>query len=195
MNRPALRFHHDYVDPASYLVHRILRPLESELEVEVEPIPLELRQPPASLIDPRDREWREYLAEMDERAATLDAPFRPPPLVPWTRKAHELAAHAEEKGRLREVHRRIYDAYFTEGRDIGRIDVLVDVATASDLDPTEAKAVLDVDRHGARIDQQRRLALEAGIRGVPTLVLDERTLEGFHPEEEIRTFLHPTDGG
>lgn len=187
MNPPIARFHQDYVDPASYLVHVILR----RLHVEVEPKPLELRQPPDPLIDPRDRGWREYMAEMGERAEALEAPFRPPPLVPWTRKAHELAAHAREKGGAAEVDRRIYDAYFAEGRDIGRVDILVEVGQAVGLDPTETKVALDVDRYGSQVEEERRQALEAGVRGVPTLAADHLTLEGFHPEEEIRTFLHP----
>lgn len=187
MTRPVPRFHQDYVDPASYLVHLILR----RLDVEVERKPLELRQPPDPLIDPRDRGWREYMAEMRGWAEALEAPFRPPPLVPWTRKAHELAVHARGKRRAEEMDRRIYDAYFAEGRDIGRVDVLVEVAEAVGLDPTETKVALDVDRYGSRVEEERRRALEAGVRGVPTLAADHGTLEGFHPEEEIRTFLHP----
>ncbi|MFW6199286.1 MAG: DsbA family oxidoreductase [Gemmatimonadota bacterium] len=184
-----VRLHQDYVDPASYLVHSILR----RMEAEVEPRALELRPPPDPLIDAGDREWSRYLAEMAERAEELGIPFRPPRLVPWTRKAHELALHAREKGCVAEMDRRIYDTYFAEGRDIGRLDVLVEVAISVGLDATETKAALDVDRHAARLDQERRNALGAGVRGVPTLVLGDRTLEGFHREEEIRTFLHPTN--
>lgn len=184
-----VRLHHDYVDPASYLVHSILR----GMEVEIEPRALELRPPPDPLIDPRDRQWRSYLAEMEDRADELGVPLRPPPLVPWTRKAHELALHAREKGCGAEMEGRIYDAYFAEGRDIGRVDVLVDVAVSVGLDATETKATLDVDRYEDRVGNARRDALATGVRGVPTLVLGDRTLEGFHPEEEIRTFLHPTN--
>lgn len=187
---PPLSFHQDYVDPASYLVHRILR----RIPVEADPRPFELRRPPAPLIDARDRLWRQYLSEMGERAADLGVPFAPPGLVPWTRKAHELAAQAREAGVLFQVDRRLYDAYFAEGRDIGRVDVLVEIAVAAGLDPTETKAALDVDRHGAAVDEARRRARETGVRGVPTLVRGDRRLEGFHPEEEIRTFVHPGDG-
>lgn len=187
---PSLRFHQDYVDPASYLVHRILR----RLGVEADPGPFELRRPPAPLIDARDRLWRRYLAEMGERASELGIPFTPPDLVPWTRKAHELAIQAREAGVLAPVDRGLYDAYFAEGRDIGRVDVLVEIGAAAGLDPTETKASLDVDRHAAEVEEDRCRAREAGVRGVPTLVRGDRRLEGFHPEEEIRTFVHPGDG-
>ena len=191
MPPPPLRFHQDYVDPASYLVHRILR----RLDAEVDPRPFELRRPPGALIDARDRLWRRYLAEMGEQATALDVPFAPPDLVPWTRKAHELAALAREGGVLERVDRSLYDAYFAEGRDIGRVDVLLEIGVAAGLDRTETKAALDVDRNARLVEEDRRRAREAGVRGVPTLVRGDQRLEGFHPEEEIRTFVHPGDGG
>ena len=163
------------------------------MDVEVVARALELRPPPDPLIDTRDRQWRRYLTEMEERAEELEVPLAPPPLVPWTRKAHELAIHAREKGRGRETENRIYEAYFAEGRDIGRVDVLVDVGVSVGLDATETKATLDVDRWEDRVEDARRNALAEGVRGVPTLVLGSRTLEGFHPEAEIRTFLHPAN--
>lgn len=182
---PPTRFYHDYVDPASYLVDRSLR----SLGVEARRSPFEIRRPPASMIDDADPRWMAYLSEMEARAEAADAPFRPPSLVPWTRKAHELAWHAVEAGCFAEVDERLYDAYFGQGLDIGRVDVLVEIAVASGLDGTETKAALDVDRHSARIEEERTGAVADGIRGVPTLVAGGGKLEGFHPEEEIRTFL------
>lgn len=161
--------------------------------VTVDPRPFELRRPPTPLIDAGDPRWREYLAGMSEKAGELDLPFAPPGLVPWTRKAHELAAQAREAGVLPQVDPTLYDAYFVDGRDIGRVDVLVEIGVEAGLDPTETKAALDVDRHGASVEEERRRAEEVGVRGVPTLVLGDRALEGFHPEGDIRTFLHPGD--
>ena len=97
--------------------------------------------------------------------------------------------HAEETGREAEVRARLFEAYLFAGSDIGRVDVLVNVALGAGLDRTGAKAVLDVDRHEAAVADARVRALDAGVRTTPTLVVDDRTLEGFHNGAAIRTFL------
>jgi predicted DsbA family dithiol-disulfide isomerase len=112
-----------------------------------------------------------------------------PPITPWSRKAHELALHAREKGRFREVHRALFRAHAVQGRDIGRVDVLVEIAQAEGLEPREAKAVLDVDRFLDRVADLRKEAERLGVRGVPTIRAGERTLEGFHHEASVRNFL------
>ena len=109
--------------------------------------------------------------------------------MPWTRKAHELVRHATESDLAGEVRRAIFEAYLFEGRDIGRVDVLVQIARTLGLDPGETKPVLDVDRHEAEIAELRASALAAGVREAPTLALGDRLLEGFHNAAAIRTFL------
>jgi predicted DsbA family dithiol-disulfide isomerase len=115
--------------------------------------------------------------------------LRRPPIVPWTRKAHELAFHARERGVFQEVHEALFRAFLQEGRDIGRVDVLADLGADAGLDRTETKAVLDVDRYADRVLARRREAEEARITLVPTLARRDQVLEGYPEEEILLTFL------
>ncbi len=191
MSDDAAEFFYDYVDPASYLVDRILAGLGDDVETALVPRPFELRRPPGTMVDPGSEAWRSYLSQMGERAAELGIPFDPPALVPWSRKAHELALHARGRGIFPEVHDALFRAYFVEGRDVGRVDVLVELATEAGLDRTEAKAVLDVDKYLDALESERDRAERHGVRGVPTLLAGERRLEGFRAPDEILTFLGP----
>ena len=191
MSEPAATLYFDFVDPLSYL---LVRELEATGVAPAERLtwhPLELRPPPTPLVGIDD----DALAPRWEGARTLarerDISFDPHPLVPWTRKAHELVLHARESGGA-DVHRlrkRIFEAYLLEGRDIGRVDVLVELALAEGLDRTGTKAVLDVDRHQARVAELRTRALERGVSDTPTLVSGERRLEGFHNGDALGTLL------
>ena len=181
----------DYVDPASFLLERRLRPLlqghESELTLE----PLEVRPPPLSLLDPEDGPWRERWEDMAPEARTRSVPLADPWIVPWTRKAHELARHARDKGRFREIHDALFQAFLEEGRDIGRVDVLTELAGEHGLDRSEAKAVLDVDRYSEEVEAARARAEAAGITRVPTLLWKDRILEGYPDPESLDRFLAP----
>jgi len=189
MSRLTVEFFYDYVDPASYLMDRTLAGLGDRFEAGLVPRPFEIRRPPASLIDPTSPEWRAYLEEMREAARDRGVTLEPPGRVPWSRKAHELALMGRERGVFPELHRSLFRAYFREGRDLGRVDVLVELGAASGLDRTEAKAVLDVDKHMETVEAERSRAERLGVQGVPTLLAGEDVLEGYHDEDEVLTFL------
>lgn len=182
-------FAFDFVDPGSYLVHELLRRRLGPATAEgVRMLPLELRPPPDPLIRAADEGWKEMTRALGEVARVEGVPFDPPAFVPWTRKAHEIALHAEEK----EVglHGLLFRARFEEGLDLGRVDVLVDIASRAGLDGAEARTVLGVDRFAPRTEDARREAAALRIRGVPTLLAgDGERLEGFRPAEELRSFL------
>ena len=108
---------------------------------------------------------------------------------PGAGKAHELRLHAAEQGLESLMHERVFSARFLEGADIGRVDVLVAAAEKIGLDPSESKAVLDVDKHRDRVVDLRREAEAAGVRRVPTLRSGAMSLEGPASIGELRHFL------
>jgi predicted DsbA family dithiol-disulfide isomerase len=187
------RLFYDYIDPLSFLIEHDVLALESEGWTTVSRQPLELRAPPAALIDPRDplwqRRWDQASTLADERGIALHRPT----LVPWSRKAHELAMHAREKDRFAEAHAALYRAHLLEGRDIGRVDVLVEIAGTVGLDPQEARIVLGVDRHAATLDGLRGEAERLGVRGVPTLLVAGERIEGVLPREALRALLEASE--
>jgi predicted DsbA family dithiol-disulfide isomerase len=189
VNAPRLDFWFDFVDPLSWLLACELEPMEAEGLLIVRWLPRELRPPPTPLTSVDDPELAGRWARARAIHGAKEPAFSPPRLVPWTRKAHELVLHAEEHDRAGPVRLRVFEAYLLEGRDIGRVDVLVDIARAEGLDHSNAKAVLDVDRHEATVAAFHGAAAEAGIGAPPTLALDDRRLEGFHNGAAVRTFL------
>jgi len=181
----------DYADPISWMLELEVAKLEAETGIEpVRRAPFELRPQPQPLIDTAEAWWR---ARWEEGAAlatrTLGIQLATPRLVPWTRKAHELRLHAEEKGLGGPTHQALFEAFLREGRDIGRVDVLIDIAGPLGLDVTEAKAVLDVDRFAASVMRARRDASGLGISEPPALASKGTVLQGFHIGDRLRTFL------
>lgn len=185
-----LTFAFDFVDPGSYLTWELVRRwLGGPVLQAIRMHPLELRSPESPPLSSRDETWRRLMEEMARSAEELEIPLLPPRVVPWTRKAHELALHAVEVEGEASIHDLIFQAYFRDGRDLARIDVLVELAERAGLDPGEARTVLGVDRFTPMVGELREEAFKMGLRGVPTLIHGTRRLEGFTGPEKLRRFL------
>ncbi len=183
----------DYADPISWMLELQVSALEYGNDIgPVSRAPYELRPPPEPLIDPGSVWWRARWQEGVALAASVGVQLADPPIIPWTRKAHELRLHAEEKGMGARAHRALFEAFLRQGLDIGRVDVLLRVAGGLGLDVTEAKAVLDVDRFAGSVARSRREAATLGITDPPALASNGRVLRGFHIRDRLRTFLCPS---
>jgi predicted DsbA family dithiol-disulfide isomerase len=104
--------------------------------------------------------------------------------VPNSRRALMLAELARDRGVFEDLHRRLFDAYWARGRDIGEERVLVEEGTGAGLDEAEIIDVLRDGRYLRRIEEQTRGAIQLGAQGVPAFVIDARLLvPGAQPHE------------
>jgi predicted DsbA family dithiol-disulfide isomerase len=87
----------------------------------------------------------------------------------------------------------LFATHFAAGRDIGRIDVLVEVGRALDLDASELKAGLDVDRWSAQVEREDAEARRLRIDRFPALIVgggrDARLLLGPQDLGSLRSAL------
>jgi predicted DsbA family dithiol-disulfide isomerase len=105
------------------------------------------------------------------------------------RLAQELAVWGDEAGVTDTLHDALFRAYFVDARNIADIDVLVDVASAADLDRTEARAVIEDRRYRHVVDAQWDQARRAGVTGVPTFVVDGFGVVGAQPFETLEGLM------
>jgi predicted DsbA family dithiol-disulfide isomerase len=91
-----------------------------------------------------------------------------------TIKAHELLHFAKAQGKQLEMAERLFKAYFTEGRHIGRVEDLADLAADIGLDRAAAVASLESEEFLSDVRADQGLAQEYGIQGVPFFVVDGR---------------------
>lgn len=91
--------------------------------------------------------------------------------VPNTLTAHRLVHVATKLGRAPSaVVEALFHAHFIEGRDIGALDVLVDIGRAAGLDPPALEAYLRGGADSALIATRNAQAHRLGISGVPAFV-------------------------
>jgi predicted DsbA family dithiol-disulfide isomerase len=91
-----------------------------------------------------------------------------------TIKAHELIHYAKSQGRQLDMKERLLKAYFVDGRHVGRIEDLADLAAEIGLDRDEAAKVLTENTYLADVKADVAQAEAYGIQGVPFFVFDEK---------------------
>ncbi|MBZ4420618.1 DsbA family protein [Myxococcus sp. RHSTA-1-4] len=162
----------DYVCPFCYLELPVLERLQSELgpELEVHWRAYELRPAPVPTLDPAGEylrtTWARAVYPMaEQRGMTL----RLPPVQPRSRLALEAAEFAKDAGAFPAFHQGVFRAFFEEGRDIGDLAVLGDIAEASGLDREALTRALKSGSYTGRVVFDQEAAQRLGIRGVPTL--------------------------
>jgi predicted DsbA family dithiol-disulfide isomerase len=189
-DRPEVVVYGDYSCPFSYMTEALLARLRSEEGVRIEHRAFELRPAPAPLLDPKGeglvRHWDSTVLPL---ARELGVEIRMPPVQPRTRKAHEAAAHAREAGQFEAMHASLYRAFFVDGADIGRIDVLVQIGEGVGLDPTGLKVALDIDQQTDRVLADQAEARARGIAAVPALLSGDRQMIGLHHYDAIRELV------
>lgn len=97
----------------------------------------------------------------------------------WLSNSHralELAEFARDRGKFDEVHMALFVAYFEQARDIGDIDVLMEIAAEHDLDPDEFGIEILNGRYAALIDRTTAIAHERGFTSTPTMIFNDQVM-------------------
>jgi predicted DsbA family dithiol-disulfide isomerase len=155
-------------------------------EIEWVPFDLHPEYPPdgiarASLAERYGPGLEDHTRQLIEGAGFT---YRPSRRVPRSLRALELAELARAEGRHADIHPRLFSAYWSEARDIGDVDVLVDIAQAAGLSPEKAKEALESDAYADQVRQSTAAAHRVGVTGVPAWLVDERVLvPGAQPHE------------
>jgi predicted DsbA family dithiol-disulfide isomerase len=99
--------------------------------------------------------------------------------TPNTLDAHRLIWLADKEGVQGAVVEALFRAYFTEGRDIGNGQALLDVVAEGGLDRGKAEAVLNGDDGLEAVKEADAQARRFRVEGVPFFIINGRlTLSG-----------------
>jgi len=132
----------------------------------------------------------EVMARLKKVAEEEGLPFGERHMTYNSRLAQELGKWAESQGTGEAFHNAVFRAYFVEGRNIGKIEELVDVARSVDLSGEEARQALDARGFKEAVDSDWSRARSMGVTAVPTFLLDQRFVVGAQPYEVLEELLN-----
>lgn len=94
--------------------------------------------------------------------------------TPNTRRAHILIALAAGQGAGHLASGALMKAYFEQGRDIGALEVLVDIGVSLGLAPEELQAAFRDVALNDEIERLEQQAATMGVQGVPYFIVNNR---------------------
>lgn len=166
----------DVISPFAYLQLRQLGTLPKEVRIELVPVLFAGilnhygQLGPAEIAPKRRFTYRFTLW----RAAKMGIPMRYPPAHPFNPLAALRLIIAA--GITRHAVERVFGAVFAEGRDVSAPEVIASLA--ADLGIADPKAALAAPEVKQRLHDNTRWAIERGVFGVPTLIIDNESFWG-----------------
>lgn len=133
----------------------------------------------------RDRQWSVEMHENvtnQAKAEGLEFNFDKA-IIANSLDAHRLSHLAKKQGKGNELEELIFKAYFTEGKDVSEIEILVKLGRNVGLDENEIRNMLDSNQFKEEV-QNDIIEAQQGVRGVPFFVLDRKyVISGAQPQE------------
>ena len=107
--------------------------------------------------------------------------LRPLPRTPNTMYALEATEYAQQHGKFLEFHESAYKALWSEGRDLGDLTVIGEIADGVGLDSGDLVTSLEQQTYTSTVMSQYQEAINNGIRGIPTFLVGNLLFTGAHP--------------
>ncbi len=106
-----------------------------------------------------------------------------------SRLAQELATWAATKGKAEEVANALFRAYFVDVKNIGKVEVLAQLAEENELPKDEAAEVLLSRTYKDAVDEDWRRCAAFGVNAVPTFRAGKYLMVGAQPYEELKRLI------
>jgi predicted DsbA family dithiol-disulfide isomerase len=188
LNPPILKIFSDYICPFCYVLLPKINRLQQELSIEVAWYPVlshpetpEEGLPLVELIGDRrllEDAVRSAKALGEQEGIDLVIPDR----VSSSKMAIWMSECARQHGNFEAYHRRVYQAYFEEGRDIGDDETIPDIIRSLQIPREDVLAFgRNRQRYGKIMARRVLECRKREVTKVPTLILDDLKIEGSWP--------------
>jgi predicted DsbA family dithiol-disulfide isomerase len=123
-------------------------------------------------------------------AAPYGITFADISLISNSRMSLEASEFAKEQGMFEQFHRTLFRAYFSQGMDIGNLEVLTQIGHESGLDRGALAQALQTGKYRPLIDKMRKEAASLGVTAAPTFIIEDRDrIVGAQPIEVFKKKL------
>lgn len=184
----------DYTCPFTYVADARLDLLAAEADVRVvwRPLPIHRTVPPEGIrrteMGMPPGEAAELRRRVTEMARELDLPLAWPERVVNSYEALQVSEFAKDMGKkaFDRVHRKLFRAYFVDGRNLGRRTELLQVVVDAGLDGEAVEGCLEDARYVDEIRRAEREADRYGIEETPSMLFERFKVVGAAPLEVLR---------
>jgi predicted DsbA family dithiol-disulfide isomerase len=124
------------------------------------------------------------------KAVGLEFDYQRVEKTPNTLAGHRLVWREQLAGRDASLLiKAIFKAYFSEGRDIGDLNVLADIAAETGLDRRAVVDFLNTEEGTAEVLKLEAITKASGVRSVPSIQIADDVISGAQPIEVMIQIL------
>jgi predicted DsbA family dithiol-disulfide isomerase len=107
-----------------------------------------------------------------------------------SRLSLEAGEFAKAQGRFDEFHHAVFQAYFSQGKNIGNIDILAQIGIGSGLDISALRNALETGKYRKQLEEAKETAAGLSVTAAPTFIInDAERIVGAQPIEVFRERL------
>ncbi len=186
----------DYIWPFCYIGKGIVDRLKKEYGLKDSWVSFELHpETPTEGILLSERfkgyDLTEFRDQLRARGKEFGIDFGNRTLLSNSKMALEASEYARDMGRYDVFHEKLFHSYFSEARDIGRIEVLSEIARECDLDENEMHNAIKEGTYAKKLEEARNDAQKINLTGVPTFIINDKyKIVGAQPVEVFRNLLN-----
>lgn len=186
----------DYICPFCFIGKSRIDKLQKEFDVEVEWKNMEIHPEtplngiPISKID--SSFFTQLWLSVESLAKESGIEISPPKVMSNSSLAMIAAEYARQKNLFETFHDAVFRAYWQEGKNIGDLKVLMEIAKIIGLDPKGLPAYIKEGTWKDTIKKQSRNAQDHQVSGVPTFIIGEETVVGAQPYSVIKETFSKT---
>ena len=188
MSNVIIPIYYDYASSLCYVAKRVMEQLQGKLEIELLWKGVQISR--------RHQGWKNGEMIGDEAkgkifriAKETGVSLRVPDH--WLDSAYALegAEFAREHGKFAEYHEAVFQTVFEEGKDVGDLSTLLDVAANVGLSRGEFEGALRAGTFTSRVKDTESEAATFNVVGYPTFMLGTFPLIGIQPAETMRLLI------
>ena len=181
----------DFICPFCYIGFHRIEKLKEQYDLDVEWRPFELHpEIPKNGIVTKSLSFPRGYLEMAmanvKRLADEDGlTFKLSDKVPNSQLALFMSEFAKKNGKFDEFHKLVFENYWKEGKDIGDLSLLLDLAESIGLNRTEILVYIKSDEPINKLKEATLELRRCGMLriGVPTFFIGDRVVVGAQPYE------------
>jgi predicted DsbA family dithiol-disulfide isomerase len=138
----------------------------------------------------RPEDIKRMMEHLRTMGAAFGITFADRSLLSNSRLALQAVEFARENAKFQEYHQALFTAYFSEGHDIGDLNVLRQIARDTGLDADTLVQSIESGKYLSKLVEVQNLAARRGVTGVPTFFIGmKKSIVGAQPLEVFRKVL------
>lgn len=177
----------DYICPFCFLTQFTFTEAIKNKNVKIEYIPFEIPELNLNMDPFRKSMWNNILESIGN---SFGHKAKIPDIsTPKSKLAFEAYYFAKDHGKGNEFQDKVYEAFFEKGKDIGHVEVLLEIADEIGLSTSDVKDALRSGKYKYKEGKQLEKGKIDNINCIPTIIIGDTKVVGYKSKEEFEDII------